>query len=64
MCAIVISIGRVTNILTSSLLLFQFEQFWDSWGWLVTWSYVQRIDMNPGVYSQVLMALTEKWYIC
>ena len=34
MCAIVISIGRPTNILSSSLVL-QFEQFWDSWGCLV-----------------------------
>ena len=33
-CAVVISIVRLTDILSSSLLVLQFEQFWDSWGCL------------------------------
>ena len=34
MCAIVILIGRLTSTL-SSLLVPQFERFWDSWGCLI-----------------------------
>ena len=47
-----ISIVRLTNILSSSLLVFQFKQFWDSLGPLIPCTAGQ---LGTGVYSQVLM---------